>query len=123
MLTDEERALLAEVDKRSTTNEFKLDALVEDVKELKTDNRAMLKIATSVELIAQRMSHIEEKVDSQNGKLDSTNKKVDDLTSKIDGNESKPLEQTAQNVNTAKMAIVLGVISAIVSAIMTFILK
>lgn len=86
------------------------------------------KIATSVELIAQRVSNIEGKVDDTNRKVDAQAKAWQEterkLSEKVNETENKPYKQIANNVNTVKVAIITCIstllVSGVIGAIIAF---
>ena len=69
-MTEQETVLLIETEQRCKSNTHRIDTLEGELKEIQSEQKAIYKIATSVELIAQRVSNIE-------GKVDDTNRKVD----------------------------------------------
>lgn len=69
-MTEQETVLLIETEQRCKSNTHRIDNLEGELKEIQSEQKAIYKIATSVELIAQRVSNIE-------GKVDDTNRKVD----------------------------------------------
>lgn len=83
---------------------------------------------TSVELIAQRVSNIETKVDDTNSKVDAQAKAWQEterkLSEKVNDAENKPYKQIANNVNTVKVAIITCIstllVSGIIGAIIAF---
>lgn len=77
--------------------------------------------ATSVELIAQRVSNIETKVDDTNSKVDAQAKAWQEterkLSERVNEAENKPYKQIAGNVNSIKVAIITGICTLLVSGI------
>ena len=69
-MTEQETVMLIETEQRCKSNTHRIDNLEGELKEIQSEQKAIYKIATSVELIAQRVSNIE-------GKVDDTNRKVD----------------------------------------------
>lgn len=65
-MTEQETVLLIETEQRCKSNTHRIDNLENELKELQSEQKAIYKIATSVELIAQRVSNIEGKVDDTN---------------------------------------------------------
>ena len=112
-MTEQETVLLIETEQRCKSNTHRIDNLEGELKEIQSEQKAIYKIATSVELIAQRVSNIE-------GKVDDTNK----LSEKVNETENKPYKQIANNVNTVKVAIITCIstllVSGIIGAIIAF---
>lgn len=65
-MTEQETVLLIETEQRCKSNTHRIDNLEGELKEIQSEQKAIYKIATSVELIAQRVSNIEGKVDDTN---------------------------------------------------------
>ena len=122
-MTEQETVLLIETEQRCKSNTHRIDNL-----ELQSEQKAIYKIATSVELIAQRVSNIEGKVDDTNRKVDAQAKAWQEterkLSEKVNETENKPYKQIANNVNTVKVAIITCIstllVSGIIGAIIAF---
>lgn len=92
------------------------------------EQKEIYKIATSVELIAQRVSNIESKVDDTNRKVDAQTKAWQEtekkLSEKVSETENKPYKDIAKNVNSVKLAVITAICTllatGIVSAIIIF---
>lgn len=120
-MTDQEKVSLVETDQRAKSNARRLDNVEAEIKEIKNDQKAIYSIATSVEVIAQRVTNIEEKVDDTNRKVNEqaeTWKQTErKLTEKISETENKPYKQIATNVNSIKVAIITCICTLLVSGI------
>ena len=119
-MNDENTTLLLQIAERSKSNTHRLDGIEERVRSIETDQKAIYKIATSVELVAQRMEHIEEKVDSTNAKIDAQSKAWAEsekrLSDRISENEARPLRQTADNINKIKVAVITAICTTIATS-------
>ena len=120
-MTEQETVMLIETEQRSKSNAHRLDNMELELKEIQSEQKAIYKIATSVELITQRVSNIEDKVDDTNRKVDSQTKAWQEterkLSEKVSETEAKPYRQIANNVNTVKVAIITCVCTLLVSGI------
>ena len=120
-MTEQETVLLIETEQRCKSNTHRIDNLEGELKEIQSEQKAIYKIATSVELIAQRVSNIEGKVDAQAKAWQETERK---LSEKVNETENKPYKQIANNVNTVKVAIITCIstllVSGIIGAIIAF---
>ena len=120
-MTEQETVMLIETEQRSKSNAHRLDNMELELKEIQSEQKAIYKIATSVELITQRVSNIEDKVDDTNRKVDSQTKAWQEterkLSEKVSETEAKPYRQLANNVNTVKVAIITCVCTLLVSGI------
>lgn len=120
-MTEQETVMLIETEQRSKSNAHRHDNMELELKEIQSEQKAIYKIATSVELIAQRVSNIEDKVDDTNRKVDSQTKAWQEterkLSEKVSETEAKPYRQIANNVNTVKVAIITCVCTLLVSGI------
>ena len=121
-MTEQETVLLIETEQRCKSNTHRIDTLEGELKEIQSEQKAIYKIATSVELIAQRVSNIEGKVDDTNRKVDAQAKAWQETERKL--SENKPYKQIANNVNTVKVAIITCIstllVSGIIGAIIAF---
>ena len=120
-MTEQETVLLIETEQRCKSNTHRIDNLEGELKEIQSEQKAIYKIATSVELIAQRVSNIEGKVDDTNRKVDAQAKAWQEterkLSEKVNETENKPYKQIANNVNTVKVAIITCISTLLVSGI------
>lgn len=120
-MTDQEKVSLIETDQRAKSNTRRIDNIESEIKEIKNDQKAIYSIATSVEVIAQRVTNIETKVDDTNRKVNEqaeTWKETErKLTEKISETENKPYKQIATNVNSIKVAIISCICTLLVSGI------
>jgi hypothetical protein len=115
-MTDQETVMLIETEQRCKSNTHRIDNL-----EIQSEQKAIYKIATSVELIAQRVSNIEMKVDDTNSKVDAQAKAWQEterkLSEKVNEAENKPYKQIASNVNSIKVAVITCICTLLVSGI------
>lgn len=133
-MTDQERKELAEIKVRVKTNEDTIKELKENIHEVRDEQRAIHKIATSVEVIAERIVQIDTKVDMTNQKIDDQvdmwrreseriRQEEDDLSERIDAVENKPYKQLAKNMNSVWVAVATAAATLIATTIINFILK
>lgn len=78
---------LQEVDSRSKSNEHRLDEHDEAIKEMRDDQKTLIKLTNSVENIANSMLDVNKKVDVISEKQDKLNDKVTVL-------ENRPAQET-----------------------------
>lgn len=106
-MTEQETVMLIETEQRCKSNTHRIDNLEGELKEIQSEQKAIYKIATSVELIAQRVSNIEGKVDDTNRKVDAQAKAWQEterkLSEKVTETENQPYKQIAKNVNSVKV--------------------
>ena len=127
-MNEQDKVTLIETEQRSKANSHRIDNIELELKEIKNDQKAIYSIATSVEVIAQRVSNIETKVDDTNSKVDAQTKAWQEterkLADKISETETKPYKQIATNVNSIKVAVITCIctllVSGIISAIVMF---
>ena len=120
-MTEQETVMLIETEQRCKSNTHRIDNLEGELKEIQSEQKAIYKIATSVELIAQRVSNIEGKVDDTNRKVDAQAKAWQEterkLSEKVTETENQPYKQIAKNVNSVKVAIITCICTLLVSGI------
>ncbi len=114
-MTEQERLMLVETSQRSKTNSEQISKIENAIHEIQGDQKAIYSIATSVELIAQRVTTIETKVED-------TNTKVNSLSEKVIEAETKPYKQVASNWNSIKLAIVSSICTFLVGGVLGAIL-
>ena len=78
---------LQEVDSRCKSNEHRLDDHDEAIKEMRDDQKALIKLTNSVENMANSMFDVNKKVDVISDKQDKLNEKVTVL-------ENRPAQET-----------------------------
>ena len=106
-MTEQETVLLIETEQRCKSNTHRIDNLEGELKEIQSEQKAIYKIATSVELIAQRVSNIE-------GKVDDTNRKVDAQAKAWQETERK-LSEKVTIITCISTLLVSGIIGAIIA--------
>lgn len=120
-MTEQETVMLIETEQRCKSNTHRIDNMEMEIKEIQSEQKAIYKIATSVELIAQRVSNIEGKVDDTNRKVDAQVKAWREtetkLSEKMNETENKPYKQIAMNVNSVKVAVITCVCTLLVSGL------
>ena len=121
-MDEADKRTLIETEQRSKSNSRRIDGLEKDIENVKSDQKAIYKIATSVEVIAERVTHIEQKVDETSDKLDAqadawreTEKKLSD---KIVETEQKPANEIASNVSHIKLAVITAICTAIATGLL-----
>lgn len=109
-------ALLIETSERAKSNTHRLDNVEDRLKSYESEQKAIYKIASSVELVVQRMGHIEEKIDNANNKIDAQSRAWQEsekrLSDRISENEARPLRQQADNINKVKVAVITAICTA-----------
>lgn len=118
-MTDQERIMLIETEQRSKSNTHRLDKMEEEMREIKNDQKAIYKIATSVEVIAQRVSNIEDKVDDTNAKVNAQAKAWQETERRLSEAQNEPYKRTANNVNSVKIAIITGICTFLATGILS----
>ena len=88
------------------------------MREIKNEQKAIYKIATSVEVIAQRVSNIEDKVVDTNQKVDSQAKAWQETERRLTEAQNEPYKRTANNVNSVKVAIITAICTFLATGIL-----
>lgn len=117
-MTEQERIILIETEQRSKSNTHRLDAMEAEMREIKNDQKAIYKIATSVEVIAQRVSNIEDKVDDTNNKVNAQAEAWQETERRLTETQNEPYKRTANNVNSVKVAIVTAICTFLATGIL-----
>ena len=116
-MTEQEQIILIETEQRSKSNTHRLDAMEAEMREIKNDQKAIYKIATSVEVIAQRVSNIEDKVDDTNDKVNAQTKAWQETERRLTEAQNEPNKRIANNVNSLKLAIITAVCTFLATGI------
>lgn len=118
-MTDQEKVTLIETEQRSKVNSHRIDGIEEELREIKSEQKAIYSIATSVEVIAQRVGSIESKIDETKKTVEEQGKALQEtdrkLSEKISEVENSPNKRTANNVNSVKVAIITAILTALAS--------
>ena len=120
-MTENERIMLIETEQRSKANSHRLDSVQNSIDKMKEENKAIYKIATSVEVMAEKLGNIEDKVDETKRKVDETAEaqraSEERLLQRVSNVENAPAKQTANNVNSIRLSIVTAVVTFLVTGV------
>ena len=120
-MTENERIMLIETEQRSKANSHRLDSVQNSIDKMKEENKAIYKIATSVEVMAEKLGNIEDKVDETKRKVDETaeaqHASEERLLQRVSDVENAPAKQTANNVNSIRLSIVTAVVTFLVTGV------
>ena len=97
---------MEDIDRRVTRLEDRMTSIEKEQKEQKQSIKDISKLASGVEVMANEMKHM--------------NQKIDNIGSKV---ELHHTEEPNKLMNSAKIAIVTGIIGIIIGAIFALILK
>lgn len=133
-MTDQERKELAGIAVRVQANEGAIKEIKEQMHEATEERRVIHKLATSIEVIAERIVQIDNKVDMTNQKIDDQvhmwqreseriEKEEKALAERIDAVESEPYKRTAKNLNSIWIAVITAVCTLTATTIFTYIMK
>lgn len=121
-MTENERIILIETEQRSKSNTHRLDEMETSIREIQKENKAIYKIASSVEVMAEKLGNIEDKIDETKRKVDETaraqaasEKKFLERISEV---ENAPAIQTAKNVNDIKLKIAMTVAGFLITGML-----
>lgn len=118
---EDEKTILIETEQRAKANTHRIDRLETEIKQLEGENRAIYKIATSVEVMAEKIGAIDEKVDNINKKVDDTataqRNAENSFLKKISEIEHAPDEQISKNVNAIKIGVTTSIITFVATGI------
>ena len=113
--------MLIETEQRSKANSHRLDSVQNSIDKMKEENKAIYKIATSVEVMAEKLGNIEDKVDETKRKVDETAEaqraSEERLLQRVSDVENAPAKQTASNVNSIRLSIVTAVVTFLVTGV------
>ncbi len=121
-MTDAERVILIETEQRSKSNSHRINDIAEDIKEIKDENKAIYKIATSVEVMAEKLGNIEDKVDETNRKVDETSAAQRATEAKflerIESIEQRPGNQAVKSANEIKTKVITAIITFLATGVL-----
>lgn len=120
---ENDRALLIEVSERGKSNTHQIDELKGEIRELKADNKATLKLATSVEMIARDMSHMREDLSEVKQGQQAMSDKVADqfgaVNARVTHIEQKPYREYQETKKEIKSKIVSTVLGVVITALLS----
>ena len=122
---DNNEKILIETKERSITNQKRLDIVEEELKELKSEQKAIYEIASSLKVLVERVGYIEGKVNETSHKIDQQSDAwrlaETTLSAKISEAQSEKDHNTARNVDSIKLAAITAFITALATGIVTYI--
>lgn len=114
-MTEMER--LVEVEQRSKSNSHQIDEIKDDIKEIKSENKAIYELTTSVRLIAQDMGTIKDAVKKVEAGQEALAQKQDGLAQEILDVKNKPAQETAASWSKIKVAVATSLATALVMGV------
>lgn len=128
---EEDRTILIETEQRAKSNTHRIDKIEASLKDLNKENRAIYKIATSVEVMAEKIGAIDEKVNDISEKVDRTAFAQKDseerFLQKISAIENSPAQRLSKNVNAIKVGVMTSIITfvatGVIAAVVTLIMS
>lgn len=121
-MTNDEKTILIETEQRSKSNAHRLDKIENEIKDLNEENKAIYKIATSVEVMAEKIGNIDNKVNEISRKVDETSdaqkESENRFLQQISNIENAPAKQVAKNVNSIRLTIATSVITFIITGLL-----
>lgn len=118
-MTEQERILI-ETEDRSKSNSHRIDRIETEIKEIRKENKILHDLMTSVKVIAEKMSSIEEKVDAVKSKTDancSAQREFETkFTKQLNEIKNAPASQLFKNWNQVKVAVVTAVATLFASS-------
>lgn len=129
-MTDQERTTLVQTEQRSKSNSHRLDAVEEEMGKLRDEQKAIYKIAASVEVIADQTKRTQEEVKSMSLKIDKQSadwrqseealeEQIQETDHKVDELQNKPSIKIAENYEKIKVAVITALCSGAATLILT----
>ena len=119
--------LIERVEQRAKSNTHQIQEIKEEMKELKDENKAIYKIATSVEVIAEKLGSIEEKVDNtvaaQRRTEERTEENYNTLIQKINKVECAPDVKKSEGLEKIKIAVITAVATTVAVTVVVSVLQ
>lgn len=124
---DSNEKILIETQERAKSNTKRLDSLEEEVREIKSEQKAIYEIASSVKVLVERVGHIEGKVDETSRKIDIQTEQwrsaESKLSSRISEAQTERDHHTAEGVDKVRLAFITAICSALATALITTLLN
>lgn len=121
-MTDVEKTMLIETEQRSKSNCHRLEDLETDLKEVKNEQKAIYKLATSVEVMAEKMTNIENNLCETNSQLNTLTKAWQETERKLTETKNEPYKRKADNINSIWIAVITGVCTFLATGIVSAII-
>ena len=123
---DTNEKILIETQERAKSNTKRINALEEEIKDMKSEQKAIYEIATSVKVLVERVGYIEEKVDETSSKIDKQSeqwrKAESELSARISETKTEKDHQTAESVDHVKLAVITAVCTALATGLLSTLL-
>lgn len=101
---------LAEVSARAKSNTHQIEEIKKDIKEMRTEQKTLYDLTTSVKLIAQDMSYVKGSVDDVKQGQCEMNKKIQEI-------ESSPAKMNAKKWEGIKAKVLYGIIALLIASL------
>lgn len=119
-MNENEREMLYETAQLARSNS-------EAIKEIRSEQYAIHKLATAVQVMAEKISNIELAVKETNDKLERNNEHWQEteqkLNDKIQYNEIAPMIESKKDMHAVKVAVISSAISFVVTGVISFIVS
>lgn len=115
--------LIERVEQRAKSNTHQIQEIKEEMKELKDENKAIYKIATSVEVIAEKLGSIEDKVDDTVAAQKRTEEGQYALMQKINEVERRPDLKKSEGLDKIKISVITAVCTSVTVAVVCAVLQ
>lgn len=127
-MNEDDKELLIQTTERSKSNTHQIDEIKEDIKQIKTDQKAIYDLTSSVKIIAdniqnmkddikevkQGQSALSDKLDNQISDIkDDVQTRVDDVSKKVDEIKQEPYDEYKHTKNSIKIQILSGIGKAV----------
>lgn len=103
--------LLSDIDSRSKSNGHRIDKLEDEVKEIRTENKAIYELTTSIKLMAQDMTSIKTDLAEVKDGQKTMAKEVAEV-------KNKPAQETADIVMKVKVAVITAISTTVALGIL-----
>ena len=124
---DNDEKILIETHERSKSNTKRIDAMEDDIKGIKREQKAIYEIASSVKVLVERVGHVEEKVEETGKKIDVQTEEWRNaeatLSERISKSQNDPDRRIAENVNSIRVAVITAIITAIATGIFSAVIS
>lgn len=129
-MTDQERTALAKAEQLSESNAHRLDVVENEVGKLRDEQKAIYKIAASVEVIADQTKRTQDevskmslKIDKQSADWHASESELEEHLLKTDHRveelQNTPSKKLAENYEKIKVAVITALCSGVVTLVLS----
>lgn len=122
-MSEDIEARMARVEEQTAANGRNIESIQNDIAGIRSDQKAIYDLSTSVQLMVQKMTHMTEKLDDTNSDVKNLSKEMSGVKAQLAEVDVKADRQVAKNWNQLKVAIITAICTLLATGVVTAILS